>query len=153
MTVEHFTSRPGVSVARSVRACGTYFRFLGFCMISYCKHMSRATMPMCVRHVIMGLMAVLVTGLADPACAKRRGEAKQVETVAARPAGVPLMAIISLGDQRVTIYDADGWILRAPVSSGQSGRETPAGIFSVLQNCLLYTSPSPRDGLLSRMPS
>ena len=22
-----------------------------------------------------------------------------------------------------------------------------------LQNCLLYTSPSPRDGLLSRMPS
>ena len=22
-----------------------------------------------------------------------------------------------------------------------------------IQNCLLYTSPSPRDGLLSRMPS
>ena len=43
------------------------------------------------------------------------------------------MAIVSLSDQRVTIYDADGWILRAPVSSGQSGRETPAGIFSVLQ--------------------
>ena len=91
-------------------------------------------MPMCVRHAIMGLMAVLVTGLADPACAKRRGEAKQrVETVAARPAGVPLMAIVSLSDQRVTIYDADGWVLRAPVSSGQSGRETPAGIYSVLQ--------------------
>ena len=26
-------------------------------------------------------------------------------------------------------------------------------IRAVLQNCLLYTSPSPRDGLLSRMPS
>src|SRR5262249_22850877 len=25
------------------------------------------------------------------------------------------------------------WILRAPVSSGQKGRETPAGIFSVIQ--------------------
>ena len=24
---------------------------------------------------------------------------------------------------------------------------------AVLKNCLLYTSPSPRDGLLSRMPS
>ncbi len=35
--------------------------------------------------------------------------------------------------QRITIYDADGWILRAPVSSGQKGRETPAGIFSVIQ--------------------
>jgi L,D-transpeptidase catalytic domain len=91
-------------------------------------------MPMCVRHAIMGLMAVLVTGLADPACAKHRGEAKQrAEAAAARPAGAPLMAIVSLGNQQVTIYDADGWILRAPVSSGQSGRETPAGIYSVLQ--------------------
>ena len=26
-------------------------------------------------------------------------------------------------------------------------------IFSMLPTCLLYTSPSPRDGLLSRMPS
>ena len=25
--------------------------------------------------------------------------------------------------------------------------------FEELKNCLLYTSPSPRDGLLSRMPS
>ena len=25
--------------------------------------------------------------------------------------------------------------------------------FEVIQACLLYTSPSPRDGLLSRMPS
>ena len=35
--------------------------------------------------------------------------------------------------QRITVYDADGWIVRAPVSSGQKGRETPAGIFSVIQ--------------------
>ena len=26
-------------------------------------------------------------------------------------------------------------------------------VFDKLENCLLYTSPSPRDGLLSRMPS
>ena len=43
------------------------------------------------------------------------------------------MAIVSLRDQRITLYDATGWILRAPVSSGQKGRETPAGIFSVIQ--------------------
>jgi hypothetical protein len=43
------------------------------------------------------------------------------------------MAIISLRSQRVTVYDAKGWILRAPVSSGEKGRETPAGIFSVIQ--------------------
>ena len=43
------------------------------------------------------------------------------------------MAIVSLRSQRITVYDADGWIMRAPVSSGEVGRETPAGIFSVIQ--------------------
>ena len=43
------------------------------------------------------------------------------------------MAIVSLKSQKVTIYDADGWIMRAPVSSGQTGRETPSGVFSVIQ--------------------
>src|SRR6478672_8354078 len=32
-----------------------------------------------------------------------------------------------------SVYDADGWVLRAPVSSGTAGRETPAGIFSVVE--------------------
>jgi len=53
--------------------------------------------------------------------------------VQSRPAGAPVMAIVSLGRQRVTIYDADGWIMQAPVSSGQTGYETPAGIYSILQ--------------------
>ena len=43
------------------------------------------------------------------------------------------MAIVSLRAQRITVYDANGWIMRAPVSSGQKGRETPAGVFSILQ--------------------
>jgi hypothetical protein len=30
-------------------------------------------------------------------------------------------------------YDANGSILQAPVSSGQKGRETPAGIFSIIE--------------------
>ena len=29
----------------------------------------------------------------------------------------------------------------------------PTDPFAVVNHCLLYTSPSPRDGLLSRMPS
>ena len=29
----------------------------------------------------------------------------------------------------------------------------PCLIFGIYNTCLLYTSPSPRDGLLSRMPS
>ena len=50
-----------------------------------------------------------------------------------RTPGEPIMAIVSLQRQQITIYDTKGWILRAPVSTGQKGRETPAGIFSVLE--------------------
>jgi L,D-transpeptidase catalytic domain len=54
-------------------------------------------------------------------------------SVDSRTPGEPVMAIVSLQRQQITIYDSKGWILRAPVSSGQKGRETPAGIFSVLE--------------------
>jgi len=48
-------------------------------------------------------------------------------------AGRPVMAIVSIKDQRVTIYDAAGGVMRARVSSGRTGYETPVGIYSVLQ--------------------
>ena len=81
------------------------------------------------------LAALLVSAVADPAAARsdRGREPKRDDSVLSRPAGVPLMAIVSLGEQRVTIYDAEGRILRAPVSTGQTGYETPAGIYSVIQ--------------------
>jgi len=56
-----------------------------------------------------------------------------IEGAAPRNAGEPVMAIVSIKSQKVTFYDADGWVLRAPVSTGTTGRETPAGVFSVLQ--------------------
>jgi hypothetical protein len=50
-----------------------------------------------------------------------------------RVAGEPIMAIVSIKSQKVTFYDADGWIMRAPVSTGTTGRETPAGVFAVIE--------------------
>jgi hypothetical protein len=47
--------------------------------------------------------------------------------------GRPIMAIVALSEQKITVYTANGPILRAPVSSGRPGYETPAGIYSVLQ--------------------
>src|SRR5262249_58580649 len=38
-----------------------------------------------------------------------------------------------LAEQRVTIYSAKGKIMESPVSSGQTGLETPAGIYSIVQ--------------------
>jgi lipoprotein-anchoring transpeptidase ErfK/SrfK len=72
----------------------------------------------------------------DPASAANRAgrhAEHATEATAPREGGPPIMAIVSLKSQHVTIYDADGWIMRAPVSSGQKGRETPAGVFSVIQ--------------------
>src|SRR3984957_16159946 len=67
------------------------------------------------------------------AAAKLATPARPTEATAPRDAGEPIMAIVSIKSQQVTIYDADGWIFRAPVSTGTKGRETPAGIFSVIE--------------------
>src|SRR5215510_1780593 len=76
--------------------------------------------------------ALTALTVAPPAEAASR-PARSSETAAPRDAGEALMAIVSIKSQHVTIYDADGWILRAPVSSGTKGRETPSGVFTVLQ--------------------
>src|SRR5215470_3634391 len=83
------------------------------------------------RLAIAGWAAVMA--VSDHADAASSRNERAVESVESRAAGAPLMAIVSLRNQRITVYDASGWILRAPVSSGQRGRETPAGIFSVIQ--------------------
>src|SRR5215211_5354230 len=77
-------------------------------------------------------LAALIAGAGQAGAAGGRSE-RAVEAVEQRAAGEPVMAVVSLRSQRITVYDAKGWILRAPVSSGQKGRETPAGIFSVIQ--------------------
>src|SRR6266853_1604619 len=78
------------------------------------------------------LPALTVAPPADAAPRQARPE-HTTEGAAPRVAGEPIMAIVSIKSQKVTIYDADGWVLRAPVSSGTAGRETPAGVFSVVE--------------------
>jgi len=78
--------------------------------------------------------ALTALATAPPAAAaKRERPERSVEATAPRDAGEPIMAVVSIKSQKVTFYDADGWILRAPVSTGTTGRETPAGIFAVLE--------------------
>lgn len=50
-----------------------------------------------------------------------------------RAAGTPLLAVIALAQQRVSVYGASGKIIEAPVSTGATGHETPAGIYSILE--------------------
>jgi hypothetical protein len=77
-------------------------------------------------------LALLISG-ADHAGAISILSERSVESTESRTAGEAILAIVSLRSQRITVYDTNGGIVRAPVSSGQKGRETPAGVFSVLQ--------------------
>jgi len=83
------------------------------------------------RLAIASLAAVIAAG--DHGSAASSRNARAVASIESRVAGPPIMAIVSLRSQRITVYDANGWILQAPASSGQKGRETPAGIFSVIE--------------------
>ncbi len=77
-------------------------------------------------------MAAL-TALTANAAPREPRPAQPKEATAPREAGEPIMAIVSIKTQQVTFYDAEGWIFRAPVSTGVKERETPAGVFAVIE--------------------
>lgn len=58
----------------------------------------------------------------------RKAEEPQVSLT-----GPAMLAVVSIRDQRISVYDAAGNAVRARVSSGQTDYETPVGIYSILQ--------------------
>jgi lipoprotein-anchoring transpeptidase ErfK/SrfK len=87
---------------------------------------ARAGVPALV--TLLAAAALTALTAAPPADAKQAAQ-----MTVPRAAAEPIMAIVSIKSQQVTFYDADGWILRAPVSTGTTGRETPAGVFAVIE--------------------
>ena len=75
--------------------------------------------------VLTVLAGLMVTSLAGPASAQSSGDMRLSRT--------PLIAVVSIRSQRVVVYAGHGKILESPVSTGQSGYETPVGIFSIIQ--------------------
>jgi hypothetical protein len=116
------------------------------------------------KHLKLRLLALaglaLLISAGDYANAASARSKRPVQFVESRSGGDPIMAIVSLRNQRITVYDADGWILRATVSSGHNGRATPAGIFSVLQKrtgqysnlCLAWSGIALQGGGLPGYP-
>jgi hypothetical protein len=86
----------------------------------------------------IGLATLLASATADTASARSVRAGESVSTT--RPATAAVMAVVSLNQQRVTVYDSEGQVLQAPVSTGQTGYETPAGIFTVLERKVEHTS-------------
>jgi len=87
----------------------------------------------------------------EEAAAKQGYHEHVTEATAARDAGEPIMAIVSIKTQHVTFYDADGWIVRAPVSTGVKGRETPAGVFAVIEKDVDHHSTLYDDAWMPHM--
>jgi L,D-transpeptidase catalytic domain len=117
---------------------------------------SRCVNPKCgprrLRPAYLAVTALAVLIAAEDHAGARSGLSERpIESIQSRSAGEPIMAIVSLRDQRITVYDAKGWILRAPVSSGTKGRETPAGIFSVIQKVEEHYSNLYDDAFMPHM--
>ena len=91
----------------------------------------------------LALAALATVTFAGPADARRDRYYSEPEAEADseaeqpkldRPAGgQPRLAVVSLGDQRVTIYDAKGQVMQGPISSGATPNDTPPGIYAILQ--------------------
>ena len=81
-------------------------------------------------------------------------EAAAVIAVAAAAAVVAMAVVALYGDVTTSM---SGVRLGATRSGGSGGSESAMAVgdegMEDAEGCLLYTSPSPRDGLLSRMPS
>jgi hypothetical protein len=79
----------------------------------------------------LAALSVFAAGFAAPVAA--RDNRNSSEEAAERPHGQAVLTVVSLGDQRVTVYDADGPIMHGPISSGATPNDTPVGVFSILQ--------------------
>ncbi|THD55335.1 MAG: L,D-transpeptidase [Bradyrhizobium sp.] len=73
---------------------------------------------------------------------KRRHPEKKAELAekeSAKPQG-PLIISISIAQQRMRVYDANGFFAETPISTGMPGHPTPMGVFSVIQKHKLHHS-------------
>ncbi len=82
---------------------------------------------------LVALAAFATLSAPGDATAREPRPERAAKVMAPRETGEPIMAIVSIKTQNITFYDADGWMLRAPVSTGMKGRETPAGVFTILE--------------------
>jgi hypothetical protein len=97
---------------------------------------------------MLGLMVMILAG---PASAQTIPETGRGDLGLSRTANTPLIAVVSLRSQRVTVYSARGKMLEAPVSTGKPGYETPAGIYSVLQKRRFHYSNLYNDAAMPFM--
>lgn len=74
-----------------------------------------------------------ITAIQSADAEKRRSRPVVEDVLQDTISGPAVLAVVSIKDQRVSIYDAAGGSMSARVSSGRTDYETPVGVYSVLQ--------------------
>jgi hypothetical protein len=88
-----------------------------------------------LRRLATFLAALLIVALAVPADARRwtaRDRADEAAATPSRKPEGPLQLIVSLGSQRLWVYDKHGLLETSIVSTGVGGFPTPTGVFAVI---------------------
>lgn len=95
-----------------------------------------------IGRIAVALLAVFCTGLlTDTAdAAKRKYHRKKTISKVTRKTDGPLTLMVSLKKQRVTVFDKNGKVTSAPISSGARGHRTPTGVFTILQKRRMHYS-------------
>ena len=100
---------------------------------------------------MLSALAVAATGIVGVVNAQGWRGSRTEPMAQSQPHNAPLLAVVALGEQRITIYDASGKTLQAPISTGQTGYETPAGVFSIVQKKEMHESNLYEDGKMPFM--
>lgn len=93
-----------------------------------------------------GILALAETGVANSsmrgACRDALGGDGRCPGKSAAPVRIerPLFAVVSIGDQTVSIYNHQGLVTRSEVSTGMAGHATPKGVFTIIGRERLHSS-------------
>ncbi|MGA7329958.1 MAG: L,D-transpeptidase family protein [Rhodomicrobium sp.] len=89
-----------------------------------------SALPSSLAVLAMGaVIAVAVDGISSADAKQPRRSERHTQSHAP---GAPLLAVIALAQQRISVYGASGKIMEGQVSTGATGHETPAGVYNIL---------------------
>ena len=101
-------------------------------------------------------LALFTHAMTPPA--EAQSERRQQKQAQKRPAPVapistdgPLLLQVSLNDQRMYVYDRNGYVTQTRISSGRPGHDTPVGIYSILEKKVDHTSNIYLDAKMPHM--
>ena len=87
---------------------------------------------------VAAIVAVLAL-VAGPPPTSARQTTPRTPSISTQSKG-PLLLVVSIKNQKLHVYDADGEIASSRVSSGRPGFATPTGVFSILEKNVSHRS-------------